>query len=205
MKKILVLILIGFVSLAFAKDDANDLLKDVQKTYKSNKDLSIHFTQKFLWKLTKEEITIAGKIFVQDGEKFRFENPDNLIINDGKALYTLSYANNQVIVNDAKQGGDQPFLKSFIEKYVTDYNAEWVEEKSGIVHLHLTAKSQDEFVRQVHLWVNKDSKLINKVLQIDANENETTYIVDSVDLDTKLTADDFKISNMDQYELIDLR
>ena len=207
MKKIIIFFLLIIpMTYLFADEQSDELLKEVRKTYNDHENLCIDFSQVFLWKLTGEKLEMSGKICVQNGEKFRIETPDNMVVNDGKALYTLSYANQQVIINHVQEGGgDHPFLKDFIEKYIRDYHAEWVEEGNNVAHLRLSAKSADEFVTSVELWIDEKSDLIRKVVQTDANDNETTYIVDSVNTERKLTADDFKIPDMEKYELIDLR
>ena len=207
MKKIKgVIWILLLVSVVFAKEDADALLRDVKKTYDEHKNLAIDFSQKFLWNMTGEQVGMSGKIFIQDGEKFKIETPDNLVVNDGKTLSTLNYTNQQVIVNTAdKDGGDHPFLKDFIEKYIQEYNAEWIDEQDNVAHLKLKAKSQDEFIHTIELYIDTKTDFIKEVVQYDANDNVTTYSVDAIDTQVQLTASDFKIPDIEKYEVIDMR
>jgi len=210
MKKTLILILFSFFILCHfvvaAEDKADEILKQVKKTYEKYDNICADFTQKFIWKLTEEEHVLSGKICVQKGVKFNIETPDNLIVNDGEALWTLNRINNQVIVNSgSKESSGNPFLKEFINKFVRDYSAVIEKEEKEYYYLKLTAKTEDEFIREIKLKVDKKSFFLLDVNQLDANENITDYKVENIQTDVQLTEDDFKIKDIEKYEVVDLR
>ncbi|MBN2413761.1 outer membrane lipoprotein carrier protein LolA [candidate division KSB1 bacterium] len=189
-----------------ADKSADEILKQVKDIYQKNTNICADFTQKFIWKLTEEEHVLSGTICVQKGVKFKIETPDNVIVNDGEALWTLNRTNNQVIVNNGSQDSEgAPFLKQFIDKFIRDYTAVLEAEEKEYYLLKLTAKSEDEFIREVQLQVDKKSYFLLNVIQHDANENTTDYKVDNIRTDVSLTADYFKIKDIEQYEVVDLR
>ncbi len=201
---LVILFAAGFVTAA--DESADDILKRVKEIYQKNTNICADFTQKFIWKLTEEEHSLSGTICVQKGVKFKIETPDNVIVNDGEALWTLNRANNQVIVNNGSQDSEgAPFLKQFIDKFIRDYNAELEAGEKEFYLLNLTAKSEDEFISKVQLKVDKKTYFLRNVIQYDANENTTDYKVDNIRTDVSLTADDFKIKDIEQYEVVDLR
>ncbi len=191
---------------AAADSDANGILKKLKGTYEKYSSINADFTQTFYWKLTEEQHVLQGKILIQKGEKFKIDTPDNLIVNDGNALYTLNRNNQQVIINHGATGsGNNPILKDFIDKYIRDYHAEIINEDKEQYELKLVAGSEDEFIREIILTINKKSSFLSSVRQLDANENTTLYQIDNLLIDTPVTANDFSIPNMDQYEIVDLR
>jgi len=202
-------LLVFFIAAQFvnaADKSADEILKQVKEIYKKNDNICADFTQKFIWKLTEEEHLMSGSICVQKGVKFRIETPDNVIVNDGEALWTLNYVNNQVIVNHGSQDSkDAPFLKQFIEKFISDYSANLESEEKEFYLLKLTAKSEDEFIREVQLQVDKKTFFLLNIIQHDANENTTDYKVENIRTDVSLTANDFKIKDIEKYEVVDLR
>ncbi len=210
MRKFIILyILVFFITGQFvyaAEKSADEILKKVKDIYQENNNICADFTQKFIWKLTEEEHVLSGTICVQKGVKFKIETPDNVIVNDGDALWTLNRTNNQVIVNNGSQDSEgAPFLKQFINKFIRDYSAVLESEGKEYYFLKLTAKSEDEFIREVQLQVDKKSFFLLNVIQHDANENSTDYKVENIRTDVSLTADDFKIKDIEQYEVVDLR
>ncbi|HPG38368.1 MAG TPA: outer membrane lipoprotein carrier protein LolA [bacterium] len=189
-----------------ADKDANGILQQLKSTYDKYSSIQADFTQTFLWKLTEEEHTLSGKIWIQKGEKFKIDTPDNLVVNDGKALFTLNRNNQQVIINNATKGSaNNPILKDFIDKYIRDYRAEIVKDDKDAYELKLVAGSEDEFIREIILTINKKTFFLSSVRQLDVNENTTIYQVENLQTNIPLTAEDFKIPGMDQYEQVDLR
>ena len=189
---------------------ADEIVGKVRQKYEALKQVCADFTQTFHWKLADETQIIKGQICAKDGIKFRIESQDQLIITDGKTIWTMNKANKQVMVdNSGNNSGDNPFLKSYLKKYTEEYKAELMgTEKTGEVdyyHLKLTAKNEDQFVRQVEFWVESKSFYLTKVQQLDINDNSTAYEVENIKADVVLKDNSFVFSAPEGYEVIDLR
>ncbi len=208
-KRILLGIFFCFISSHVFAQDAGDVIKQVQKKYESLQSLCAEFTQTFSWKLTDEVQVVKGRICVKDGVKFDIDTKDQRIISDGKTIWTINKVNKQVIVDHASnKTEDNPFLKDFLNKFVKNYSSRIIQndmDKSGQIHLSLTSKSENEFIRGVELWINQETDLISKIKQIDINGNSTIYQVNNIDTKVKLSSNNFKFSLPQGYELIDLR
>ncbi|NIA29106.1 MAG: hypothetical protein GWP06_04230 [Actinobacteria bacterium] len=208
-KVVLLFILFCFVvSPAFAQD-AGKVINQVQKKYESLKGICAEFTQTFTWKLVDETQVVKGKICVKDGVQFDIDTKDQRIISDGKTIWTVNKVNKQVIVDNASnKTEDNPFLKDFLDKFVKNYSAKIIKKEGGKsrqIHITLTSKTQDEFIRRVELWVNSKTNLISKIEQIDVNGNSTLYQVKNINTKVVLSPKDFKLDLPQGYELIDLR
>ncbi|MBN1558888.1 outer membrane lipoprotein carrier protein LolA [candidate division KSB1 bacterium] len=191
-----------------ADKDAEQLLKKVQKAYQQLDQVCADFSQTFFWKLTNERQTTVGTVCAKGGDKFRIETPEQLIVTDGEVLWTLNKMNNQVIIDFAENANsDNPFIKDFMDKYVREYEAQMVADQSDETShcLLLTSKSGEQFVPQLWLWINKRSDLIDKIVQVDVNENTTEFKMSNLDTKVTLSNSEFSYKAPDDAETIDMR
>lgn len=192
----------------WADEKAEQWVKDVKKNYESLKNVSADFTQTFHWKLTGEVQQVQGKIYAREGNQFKIETADQLIVTDGKTLWTLNKANNQVVVDWAENAADEnPFIHKFLEKFTQNYDAQMdVNSTEGaLVSLLLTSKNEEQFVPFMRLSIDPKSKFIQKIEQTDINENVTTFEMQGIDTSISLSAQDFKFSAPENADIIDMR
>jgi outer membrane lipoprotein-sorting protein len=210
MKKVFALLLVFVMTTAAAAQDAGDLLNRIQKKYESMKNVCADFTQTFRWELAAETQVYEGTVCTRNGVQFKVETGDQVIITDGKTIWTMPRGNKQVIIDDAAENSeDNPFLSSFLQNFITNYRNEMLPAESiaGTPHQHirLTAKNEDEFTKEVEIWVDQKTMLMSKIKQTDINNNSSTYEVRDIDLNAKLTDASFKAAIPADYEVVDLR
>ncbi|MBN1540811.1 outer membrane lipoprotein carrier protein LolA [candidate division KSB1 bacterium] len=200
------IVLFAFTTALHADDKADKILQTASNKLESVKQLCADYVQTFNWQLAQETHTTVGKIYIRDGVSFRIETPEQLIITDGKTLWTVSHANEQVIVDAAENNTrDNPFLRGFIRNTLVAYDAKLVGEEEGAWYLLLTARSEDEFQREIHLWIDRKTDLIRKVTQVDINGNTVTYELTQIDTRVELNNDHFRGEVPEGYEVIDMR
>ena len=191
---------------ADAKTD--QLLADVQKKYDTLKSVCADFTQTFYWKLTGETQVIKGKICVREGDQFKIDTPDQFIVTNGTTLWTLNKVNNQVVIDRPENSsGDNPFIKNFLAKYLTEYSSqpETTAAEPGMTCVRLTSKTGEHFIPQLRLWIDEKSQLIYKVEQMDVNDNTTVFQIENIDTAAQLTPRDFTFTVPDGADVIDMR
>lgn len=202
---ILFMLVLGLLSTLAGKEKSpRDILKDVRDEYQSFETVCAEYTQTFHWTLANEIRETNGKICTKNGEKFRINTSDQLIVTNGKTLWTVNKMNNQVLIDHANGDQDNPFLKSFYDTYLNHYHAEFCSENEENVCIILTAKQEGEFNKQVKLWVDHKD-LIRKIERTDINENRTVFEIISIDTDVPLPADTFVYEPEPDQEIIDLR
>jgi outer membrane lipoprotein carrier protein len=210
MKRLFAILLVLSLNLAAQAQDAGALLGQIQKKYESMKNVCATFSQTFHWELAGETKTFAGTVCTRNGVQFKVETSDQLIITDGKTVWTMPHGNKQVIIDDAGENGESnPFLKSFMQNFVNNYRTELLspETINGTPHHHLrlTAKSDDEFTKKVEIWADQKSLLMDKIVQTDINGNTSTYEVREINLNAGLTDASFKPEIPEGYEVVDMR
>ncbi len=210
MKRGFILLLVLAMTATAAAQDASEVLGRIQKKYESMKNVCADFTQTFRWELAGETQVFEGTVCTRNGVQFKVETGDQLIITDGKTIWTMPRGNKQVIIDDAAETNENnPFLKSFLQNFVANYSSEMLaaETIAGAPHYHLrlTAKSEDEFTKEVQIWVDQKTLLMSQVRQTDINGNSSTYEVRDIDLNAKLTEATFKPVIPADYEVVDMR
>lgn len=197
-------VLCCFLNSSFAQN-AKDILKNVQKKYNSYESVCSEFRQTFIWELANETQIVTGSICVKNGKQFRIETKDQDIISDGLTIWTVNKLNKQIIVNGAgDKKNDNPFLHDFIKKYIDNYSAEKNETIDKGFSLTLKSQSEDEFYPLIYLMINPNFT-IKQIQQIDINNNSTTFEILSINEKVILTPEQFRVQNIEEYELIDLR
>ncbi len=205
---IIAMLLLAPVGGALADAKTDRLLKDVQKVYEKLENVCADFTQTFFWKLTEETQKAKGRICAKGGDKFKIETDEQLIVTDGKTLWTFNKLNNQVVIDHAENStSDNPFIKDFFKKYLTDYSPFPDEEHAAkdLACVLLKAKTDDQFIRQLRLWIDKKSKMILKIEQVDLNENTTTFELSNIDVNAPLVSKNFIFEPPADAEVIDMR
>ena len=210
MKRLWMITLVLSLAGAASAQNAGEVLGQIQKKYESMKNVCARFTQTFHWELAGETRTFDGTVCTRNGVQFKVETSDQVIITDGKTVWTMPAANKQVIIDDAGENGESnPFLKSFVQNFVSNFRAELLPAAviAGIPHHHLrlTAKDEAEFTREVEIWADQKSMLMNKIVQKDINGNTSTYEVREIDLNAGLTDASFKPEIPAGYEVVDMR
>lgn len=210
MKSKLAVVLVLTLAVIASAQSASDLLGKIQKKYESMKNVCADYTQTFHWDLANETQVFTGRLCTRNGVQFRIENNDQTIITDGKTIWTMPHGNNQVIIDNASENaGDNPFLKSFLQNYVDNYRSELLEPETiaGAAHFHirLTARSEDEFNKEVEIWAEQKSLLMNRIKQTDQDGNSSLYEIKNVDLNANLGDATFKPAIPEGYEIVDMR
>src|SRR5690242_20263554 len=90
-------------AVAFADDDAMSLLKQMEKKYDAIKDATVMFKQDVSYGVTKSEQSFKGKLFMKKGNKYRIELEDQMIVTDGKSVWSWTKSNHQVVIDAYKE------------------------------------------------------------------------------------------------------
>lgn len=189
--------------------DADDIIDKVKKKYDDIESLTANFTQSFKWKLAGETQEQDGKIFIKGKEKFRIETKEQIIVSDGLSLWTFSKSNNQVIIDNVDKAEEVILPREIFLQFSRNYNPKYVkEEKYNNTDCHvvnLIAKTDNQFIREMKVWVDKDKWLTQQVQHTDINGNMTTYSLSAIQVNQNLKDNVFSLQIPDNVEVIDMR
>ncbi len=207
---IIIAILIFSITESVAADDkAEDIIKDARKKYEDLKTLKADFTQIFQWKLAENVHEQKGMIWLKGKDKFKIQTDDQIIVSDGKTVWTYSAVNNQVIVDNVDKSEDITLPKDLLLNYSKQYVPKYIKnEKVNNTDCHLlefTADTQDIFIKYMKIWINTKLRIPVKIQQTDLNDNINTYMLSGIEIDTDLPDNFFKYQSKPGVEVIDMR
>lgn len=192
-----------------ASMNARKIMKNVKKRYESLQTLKANFKQIYFWELAGETQTLEGSLFLKSGNHYRIETDSQVVVTDGKQVWTYSPANHQVIIDYLSQSNENPLPKDLLFKYSEDYTPHLIGEEKidgeKTYVLNLVPKDEDAFIKSMKIWVNESNWLTTKIEQTDINDNKNTYIVSDIEENVKLSDALFTFQIPPDAEIVDLR
>jgi len=212
MKHLSIIMMLSFMffdSRVLFSIDAPEIVNKVKETYESTKNFSADFKQQFKWKLAGETQENVGKILLKDNDKFRIETEDQVIVSDGATLWTFSKMNNQVIIDNLSNADEvvlprEIFLR-FSKKYKPLLLGKETLNNTECYVIQLIAESEDVFIKEMKLWIDKTNWLTQKIEQVDINKNITIYSLTNINTDLQIEDKAFDYKIPPNVEIIDMR
>ncbi|KAA3656511.1 MAG: outer membrane lipoprotein carrier protein LolA, partial [Calditrichaeota bacterium] len=162
-------ILFALTTQSFAGEDVDDVVKDLKKRYEKFKTLQATFTQTTIWSLAGDEQRVNGKFYASGKNKYRVETDVQIIVTDGKTVWTYSKDRNQVVINALDGAGKNKTPRDLLIKYTNDFNAKLDGDK--IFHgrkcheVVFTPRNEDAFVVQTRVLVDKKNQFALRIEQ----------------------------------------
>ena len=196
------------VSSVKADRKADDIIKKMQKKYKELKSLQADFEREVVWELAGETHKIKGSLYLTADDKYRVETEEQLVVTDGKTVWTFSHLQNYVLVDflDKDKGGQLP--KDILLQYSNLYDSEYLGEEKmdgNKVHvLKLKPRDEEELIVSMKVWVDADKLFTRKIEQIDINENINRYVVSNFRENVELSEALFRFEVPKGVEVVDM-
>jgi outer membrane lipoprotein-sorting protein len=203
-------IIIVSAAVAFAqKVDPQALLKQASEKAAAYQTISANFTYSLKNASVKLDDSQKGKITVK-GDKYRLEIAQQIILCDGKTIYTIMPDAKEVQINDIEDMDDALTPSKIFTDYYKNFTARAIMETTikGVVcqMIELEPVNKKEFTKAI-LTVTK-SDLIPQELQMTDKKGTThTYTLENFKANESI--DDivftFKSGDYKGYDVIDLR
>jgi chaperone LolA len=190
--------------------NVNKIIKKVQKTYDDMDNLTATFTKNETFKLTGSVTELAGTFYVKKGVKYRFETEDQIVVTDGKSVWTYNAISGQLLIDDVRENTGAFLPRDMLFKYPKDHYATLLgEDKTGkktVYTVRLDPKEDSTgFLSAIKLWIEDKTWHILKIETIDLGGNSSTFIIESMDTDKKLDEALFQYTAPEGVDVIDMR
>ena len=189
--------------------DADDVIKKVQKKYKSAKDIIINFDREFVWGLAKKSDVIKGKMYLMGDDYMRYETSDQIFVTDGKYVWSHSAATNQTIIDSYKSDEDEVLPREMIFNFNKRYNSTLtgVEIIEGVNCYVLDAipKKDELEVKSLKIWIDQKKWIAKRIRYVNLNDNFITYKILDMKFNNKLKKSLFTFKSPQGAEIVDLR
>jgi len=188
---------------------AEEVIRKAKAKFESLQTFSADFEQVFQWKLTNETQRLTGTLYWKQGDKYRIETQDQIIVTDGKSVWTYSKPNQQVVIEALDRSKEAVLPRDLLLKYSEEYRAQLTGEAkvgdSDCYVLKLSPKAKEAFTVQLMVWVDRSDWIPRKVQETDINGNVNTYALRQVKLKPPLPESLFTFAIPKGAEIIDLR
>jgi outer membrane lipoprotein-sorting protein len=191
------------------KVDPQALLKQASEKAAAYQTISAEFTYSLKNISAKLDDSQKGKIAVK-GDKYRLEIAQQIILCDGKTIYTIMPDAKEVQINAVEEMDDAITPSKIFSDYYENFTAKSVTEKTikGIVcqTIELEPVNKKEFSKAV-LTVAKSDLVPQELQMTDKKGTFHTYILEN--FKANQTIDDtvftFQSGDYKDYEVIDMR
>jgi chaperone LolA len=204
------IVILAFISSAFSGESASQILKNIVKKYKDINNFTAEFIHTEYFKLTGSMNEINGKIYVKDGIKYRLVTDDQIVVTDGKIVWTYSTYNNQVLIDNVKEGDGSLLPRDLLFKYPKEYYATLLKElkidSDNYYLLKLDPKENIRgYIQSMQILVNAQTYIISKIEYTDYEQNVSSFEIKKIDTATPLSEEQFTYQIKEGVNVVDLR
>jgi outer membrane lipoprotein carrier protein len=210
MKKLIGITLLTVIGMSgFTQSKATQLLDEVSAKTKTYKTIKADFTYSMENKQAKINESKTGVLLVS-GDKYKLTAAGQMVICDGKTVWTYLKESNEVQVNNLENKDDALTPSKLLTSYDKNYKATLIKDKDNTdpnaESIELVPNVQKNFTKAI-LTVDKIKKQVKGFQLFDKSGNIFTYKVTKFQTDVPTTPSDFTFesSKYPGVEVIDMR
>ncbi len=205
--KITILLAFLFTGTLYAQNSAQGLLKKTLDKMSSYKNFSSGLSYSMVNEQNDIHEKKTGTILVE-GDKFRIALMGQVIISDGKNMWTIIKDSKEVMLSTLDPNDPSNVSPTKILEEYSDYNAKFEkgQRKNNVKTLVLTSKKKSAF-HKVTITIDVAKYLVKKFSLYDNDGNVFTYDIYNFKANVDLPAGTFSYHPKDfpGYELEDMR
>lgn len=186
------------------------LLKNVSQKYSAFKTMQMDIALTIENLESKSKDTKNGKVFGK-GNMFRAEMGNQIIMSDGKTLWTYLKDVNEVQINNFEQGqgimSPNDIFKIAEKDYLVYMGDKVTEGGKSLQIIELTPKNKSLSFSKIKMYVDPSDNSVKKGVVFDKNAIHYTYSISNFKSNVELGDSTFKFdkSKYPGVEVIDLR
>jgi outer membrane lipoprotein-sorting protein len=177
-------------------DDVTTILEKSETAYARAGTFSAEFVQTIESGDFFEDERIEGKLLMEYPNRFRLDTPEQVIACDGETLWSYSVENEQVLVEPVAGAEDlvtpADYLFNFKENFRIAADTVLELEEQLCYRLSLEALTDEQFVRQLDLYLDYESYEVAQVSYTDINDNLVTMRFHKLKLGEPIPAERFR-------------
>lgn len=208
---LIVLMLVGFAGYTQDEKKAKDLLDDVSEKMGSYDNMYIEFSTTLVNEEAgikeNDEPPILGKITLQK-EKYNLDYIGNTFIFNGTKLYVINHDDKEVTVEDGDLDDGEGFIypSKLLTFYKEGYTFSWgklvTEKGRKIQYITLVPIDSTSDIKEVQLGIDAKTHHIYKLIQKGANGSKTTFQINTLKSNQKLSEKIF-VFDKEKYQKLD--
>ena len=197
--KILISLLVLFLSTVGFAQNAESVLKSLQNKFDSITDLTADVTQK-----NNGQSNLTGKMYFKKENNIRLEVGNQTIVVDGKTSWNYNKKNKKVIISDYDEAGSGLLsINYLVYQYPSECDLSLSTEGSNQI-LNLKPKSKKNNLGEVKLYISKEN-LIDKALISNPASGTMEVSFSNYKLNQNLPDSKFSFTEPEGTTVVDLR
>lgn len=210
LRKLFTIIFLIMLSLGgFAQRSADALLKTVADKTRSYQNLRVDFTYRMINERAGINESTSGTLFL-NGEAYKLTMDGQIVISDGKTVWTYLRESNEVMISNAEAGEDVFTPSSLLTSYFKDFASSFVNERQnaakGLKTIELKPKSGKKFSK-IQLGIHEARQELVNMAIFDSGGNTFRYELSKMAPNQVIAKDFFRFNAKDfpGVEIIDMR
>lgn len=187
----------------------NELTASMQRRYEHIDNAVAKFTQQVKFGFSSIEQRFNGTLSMKKPRRYRVESEHQTFVTDGTTVWAYSPVNKQVVIDRYKENQNSISPDLFLLKLPSDYYSTMLgketEAAGTLLMVKLVPKDDRSFIKSVKLWIADGTWDVRKIVIVDVNDTETTYLIDRLSVNTLLNDTLFSFSPPLGTEIVDLR
>jgi outer membrane lipoprotein carrier protein len=188
---------------------SQEIIQNVEKKLSEKQTVTARFEELYVWKLTGEKQTIKGEFNLKGENRFRITTDDQLIVSDGKTLWTYSKPAGRVLIDKVENAENDWLPQKLFLKTRKDFRhrlsgEETLQGRKCYV-IDFDAENEDSYITKMKVWVDAETWLPGKIEQTDISRNKTIYTLSEIKTGPDLEDSLFEFKPPEGVEIIDLR
>lgn len=206
---IIIFVITGFQ--AFSQDKkAETILKELSAKTKASKSIRTEFTYTLVNKSVKKHEVRDGTL-LSKGDKYKLSIAGQIVISDGKTVWTYIKDANEVQINSVGEDEDAFTPTKILESYTENYKSKFIEEKKlegkTLQVIDMVPLKRGKSFSKVQLTLDKVRKQLFSFAVFNKDGSTYTYKIKKYITDQPIAESEFifKASNYPGVEIIDMR
>jgi outer membrane lipoprotein-sorting protein len=209
MRKTLIIILLAIPTLLLAQNNNEKARQQIQKLaglIQSYKNIRIEFTYNLENKESKINENRDGTMWIS-GNRYRLMIAGQIIVNDGKSLYTYMPDAQEVQINEVSADDDNLSPLAIITGYEKKYRIKYIrEENKRTMVVDLTPNEGKKFYK-IRLEIDTHTNQLMKFSLHDRSGSVYSYLIRKFEVNRDIQTGYFTFNPADYpgIEVVDLR
>ena len=197
--KILISLLVLFLSTVGFPQSAESVLKSLQNKFDSITDLTADVAQK-----NNGQSNLTGKMYFKKENNIRLELGNQTIVADGKTSWNYNKKNKKVIISDYDEAGSGLLsINYLVYQYPSECDLSLSTEGTSQI-LNLKPKSKKNNLGEVKLYISKEN-LIDKAVISNPASGTMEVSFSNYKLNQNLSDSKFSFTEPEGTTVVDLR
>ena len=192
-----------------SQNNADDLLKRVIDKTRSHENIRVDFGYQMINEKAGIDELKKGTLYLK-GDAYKLSVESQIVLSDGKTVWTYLDDSNEVMVSDAELGEDAMTPSTLLTSYYKEYKASFVNDKANTAKdlktIELKPTTAKKFTK-IQIGVDEKKIQLVNLAVFDNGGNKFVYDLSKMTTNIVLAQDFFTFKKADYpgVEVVDMR